>query len=90
MKTLDYIPTNKIERASTLVTTGIKVGGNYLKYFGQKALNQAPEKEQLDEANAKDIYDGLKSLKGSLCRTIQFVSIFSSSALGPLGPKACP
>ncbi len=75
MKTLDYIPTNKIERASTLVTTGIKVGGNYLKYYGQKALNQAPEKEQLDEANAKDIYDGLKSLKGSALKVAQMLSM---------------
>ena len=39
MKTLDYIPTNKIERASKLVATGFKVGGNYLKYYGEKAVN---------------------------------------------------
>jgi predicted unusual protein kinase regulating ubiquinone biosynthesis (AarF/ABC1/UbiB family) len=75
LKTLDYIPTNKIERAGTLVTTGIKVGGNYLKYYGKKALSQAPTKAQLDEENAKDIYDGLKSLKGSALKVAQMLSM---------------
>ena len=65
MKTLDYIPTNKIARAGNLVTTGIKLGGNYLKYFGKKALNVDGSRERLDEDNAKDIYNSLKTLKGS-------------------------
>ena len=75
MKTLDYIPTNKIERATKLVATGVKVGGNYLKYYGGKALNQDVSKEQLDEDNAKDIYDGLKSLKGSALKMAQMLSM---------------
>ena len=36
MKRLDKIPTSKIERATKLVTTGIKVGVNYAKYYGNK------------------------------------------------------
>jgi hypothetical protein len=32
MKTIDYIPTSKIERASKLVQTGAKIGVNYIKY----------------------------------------------------------
>ena len=75
MKTLDYIPTNKIERATKLVATGVKVGGNYLKYYGSKALNQTVSKAQLDEDNAKDIYDGLKSLKGSALKMAQMLSM---------------
>lgn len=75
MKTLDYIPTNKIERASRLVATGVKVGGNYLKYYGGKALNREMSKEDLDEENAKDIYDGLKSLKGSALKMAQMLSM---------------
>ena len=75
MKTLDHIPTNKIERATKLVTTGVKVGGNYLKYYGGKALNREVSKEQLDEENAKDIYDGLKSLKGSALKMAQMLSM---------------
>ena len=35
MKTLDSIPTSKLERASKLVGTGVKIGGNYLKYYGK-------------------------------------------------------
>jgi len=36
MKTLNKIPTNKMERAGALVKTGLKVGGNYLAYYGEK------------------------------------------------------
>jgi len=75
LKTLDHIPTNKIERATKLVATGVKVGGNYLKYYGGKALNREVSKEQLDEENAKDIYDGLKSLKGSALKMAQMLSM---------------
>ena len=64
MKTLDHIPTGKIERASKLVT-GVKLGGNYIKYIGDKIVDPDNAREKLDEENAKDIYDGLKSLKGS-------------------------
>ena len=39
MKTIDYIPVSKIERASKLVQTGAKVGVNYLKYYGDKFIN---------------------------------------------------
>ena len=38
MKTLDSIPTSKIQRASKLMTTGAKVGVNYLKYYGDKLV----------------------------------------------------
>ena len=31
MKTIDKIPTSKIQRATKLVSTGAKVGVNYLK-----------------------------------------------------------
>ena len=60
MKTLDRIPTGKIERASKLVKTGVKIGGNYVKYYGKKLVNPELSKEELNEDNAGDIYDGLK------------------------------
>ena len=63
MKTIDKIPTNKIQRASKLMTTGVKVGGNYLKYYGKKLVNSETTKDELNESNAEDIYDGLKNLK---------------------------
>jgi len=40
MKTIDRIPTSKIQRATKLVSTGAKVGVNYLKYYGDKIVNK--------------------------------------------------
>ena len=75
MKTLDKIPTGKIERASKLVRTGAKIGGNYLKYYGKKLVNPELTKDELNEDNAGDIYDGLKSLKGSALKVAQMLSM---------------
>ncbi|WP_435625067.1 ABC1 kinase family protein [Flagellimonas sp.] len=75
MKTLDSIPTSKIERAGKLVKTGVKIGGNYVKYYGKKLVNPEVAKEELNENNAEDIYDGLKSLKGSALKVAQMLSM---------------
>ncbi|RKT00207.1 AarF/ABC1/UbiB kinase family protein [Flavobacterium sp. 123] len=78
MKTLDYIPTSKIERATKLVQTGAKVGVNYLKYYGEKMVNPETTRDKLNEDNAEDIYDGLKSLKGSALKVAQMLSMDKS------------
>ncbi len=75
MKTLDKIPTSKIERAGQLVKTGFKVGGNYMAYYGEKIVNPSLTKEKLNENNAEDIYDGLKNLKGSALKVAQMLSM---------------
>ena len=75
MKTLDKIPTGKIERAGKLVKTGVKVGGNYVKYYSKKLANPSLSKDELNEDNATDIYDGLKSLKGSALKVAQMLSM---------------
>ncbi len=75
MKTIDSIPTGKISRAAKLVTTGVKVGGNYLKYYGEKLVNPELDKTKLNEANAEDIYDSLKDLKGSALKAAQMLSM---------------
>lgn len=75
MKTLDKIPTSKVERAGKLVKTGVKVGGNYVKYYGKKLVNPELGREKLNEDNAQDIYDGLKSLKGSALKVAQMLSM---------------
>lgn len=75
MKTLDSIPTGKISRASKLVKTGVKVGGNYLKYYGDKIVNPDTAKEKLNENNAEAIYDSLKDLKGSALKVAQMLSM---------------
>lgn len=78
MKTLDKIPTGKIERASQLVKTGFKVGGNYIAYYGEKMINPSLDREKLNESNADDIYDGLKNLKGSALKVAQMLSMDKS------------
>lgn len=75
MKTLDKIPTGKMERAGKLVKTGVKIGGNYVKYYGKKLVKSESAKEELDQENAEDIYDGLKSLKGSALKVAQMLSM---------------
>ena len=75
MKTLDKIPTGKIERAGKLVKTGVKIGGNYVKYYSKKLVNPELSKDELNEDNAGDIYDGLKSLKGSALKVAQMLSM---------------
>lgn len=79
MKTLDSIPTSKIQRASKLIQTGAKVGVNYLKYYGDKLTKtEAEAKENLNASNATDIYDGLKEMKGSALKVAQMLSMEKS------------
>ena len=75
MKTLDTIPTGKIERAGKLVKTGVKIGGNYVKYYGKKLVDPQTSRDTLNQDNAEDIYDGLKSLKGSALKVAQMLSM---------------
>jgi len=78
MKTLDNIPTSKIGRTTEMVKTGVKIGGNYLKYYSKKAINPSLDRSELDEDNATDIYDGLKNLKGSALKVAQMLSMDKS------------
>lgn len=75
MKSLDTIPTGKIERAGKLVKTGVKIGGNYVKYYGKKLVDPQTNRDTLNQDNAEDIYDGLKSLKGSALKVAQMLSM---------------
>lgn len=79
MKTIDSIPISKISRATKLVSTGAKVGVNYLKYYGDKLVNSEEDaKERLNQNNAEDIYDSLKKLKGSALKVAQMLSMEKS------------
>jgi len=79
LKTIDKIPVSKISRATKLVSTGAKVGVNYLKYYGDKLTKSEIEaKERLNKNNADDIYDSLKQLKGSALKVAQMLSMEKS------------
>ena len=76
MKTIDTIPTSKIQRATKLMQTGAKVGVNYMKYYGEKIIHSEEKaKENLNQSNAEDIYDGLKTMKGSALKVAQMLSM---------------
>ena len=75
MRTIDSIPTGKISRATRLVRTGVKVGINQLKYYGDTIVDPQNAKEKLNQNNASDIYDGLKNLKGSALKVAQMLSM---------------
>ena len=79
METIDQIPITKIQRATKIVKTGAKVGVNYIKYFGNRITQEQEQaKKTLDNANADDIYDGLKNLKGSALKVAQMLSMEKS------------
>lgn len=79
MKSIDKIPVSKIERASKILRTGAKVGGNYVKYYANRVSKSKEEaNEILNQDNAEDLYDGLKSLKGSALKMAQMMSMDKS------------
>ena len=79
METIDQIPITKIQRATKIVKTGAKVGVNYIKYYGNRITQEEEEaKKTLNNANADDIYDGLKNLKGSALKVAQMLSMEKS------------
>ncbi len=79
MKTINSIPKSKLSRATKLVTTGAKVGKNYLNYYKNKITqNEEDARFKLNESNAEDIYDGLSNLKGSALKVAQMLSMEKS------------
>lgn len=70
MKEQERIPVGKVRRASKFVGTGAKVGVNYLKN-----KIRGGSKEDLDKANAEDIFNTLSELKGSALKMAQIISM---------------
>lgn len=75
MKTIDKIPVSKISRAGKLIKTGLKVGSNQIRYYGEKLTNPDQAKKNLDQNNAEDIYNSLSQLKGSSLKVAQMLSM---------------
>ncbi len=69
------IPASKVQRASRFVSTGVKVGRNYVKHYAKKAFDPSLSKDSLHENNAKDIYNSLSELKGSALKVAQMMSM---------------
>lgn len=75
MKTQESIPTTKVERSVKFVTTGFKIGGNYVKHYSKKLFNPDLNRDGLNEDNATDIYNSLSELKGSALKIAQMLSM---------------
>ncbi len=75
MKEQSKIPTSKVQRAAKFVTTGARVGGNYMKHYAKKAVNPSLTKDELHADNARDIYNSLSELKGSALKVAQMMSM---------------
>lgn len=75
MKEFDRMPVTKVQRASKFITTGAKIGTNYLKHYGKKLINPQSGSEQLHEDNAKDIFNSLSELKGGALKVAQMLSM---------------
>jgi predicted unusual protein kinase regulating ubiquinone biosynthesis (AarF/ABC1/UbiB family) len=72
------IPTGKVQRAGKFISTGAKIGGNYLKHYSKKLVNPNLTKDELHEDNAQDIYNSLSQLKGSALKVAQMLSMDKS------------
>lgn len=65
----------RVGRASKFVTTGAKIGTNYLKHYAKKLVNSDLSRDELHEDNARDIYNSLSELKGSALKVAQMLSM---------------
>jgi len=75
VKEFDHIPITKVQRASKFITTGAKIGTNYLKHYGRKLINSDVSREELHLDNANDIYNSLSELKGGALKVAQMLSM---------------
>jgi predicted unusual protein kinase regulating ubiquinone biosynthesis (AarF/ABC1/UbiB family) len=75
LKEQQAIPVSKVQRAAKFITTGAKVGGNYVKHYAKKMVNPSMDKEELHNNNASDIYNSLSELKGSALKVAQMMSM---------------
>jgi predicted unusual protein kinase regulating ubiquinone biosynthesis (AarF/ABC1/UbiB family) len=75
VKEQQSIPVSKVQRAAKFISTGAKVGGNYMKHYAKKVVNPSMTNEQLHTDNASDIYNSLSQMKGSALKIAQMMSM---------------
>ena len=74
MEEQDKIPTGKVQRASRLFKTSIKVGGNYMANAAKAVVGKS-DKEELHRKNADEVFVLLSQLKGSALKVAQMMSM---------------
>jgi predicted unusual protein kinase regulating ubiquinone biosynthesis (AarF/ABC1/UbiB family) len=75
VKEYDRIPVSKVQRASKFITTGARIGKNYLKHYSKKLINGETSRDELHLDNATDIYNSLSELKGGALKVAQMLSM---------------
>ena len=71
----DSIRSRRLSRAASLAGSGTRVGVNYLKHYGKKALTGNSDESALHEANATEVYGTFAKLKGGPLKLAQMLSI---------------
>lgn len=69
------IPKHKLTRAASLLKTGAKIGGNYVKYYGRKITTGVDDRGRLHQDNAEDAYQAFSELKGGPLKVAQMLSM---------------
>jgi predicted unusual protein kinase regulating ubiquinone biosynthesis (AarF/ABC1/UbiB family) len=74
---MSEFPSSKMERGKIFAKTGLKVGGNYARYFINRAFNGADEqhKQLLNETNARQIFEEFTKLRGTALKLAQSISM---------------
>ncbi len=75
MQEQDKIPTSKVERASRVFRTSMKVGANYIKHSAQKVVNKEVNEEAFNQKNAEELFKLMSQLKGSALKIAQMMSM---------------
>lgn len=71
----EKIPVSKVARVSEMLGTGLKVGGQYLKYYSQKAISGNQTRAELDSAVATELFSGFSKMKGSPLKLAQVLAM---------------
>lgn len=75
MEQQDKIPSSKVERASKVFRTSMKLGANYIKHTAQKAVGNSESIDTLHEKNAEELFKLVSQLKGSALKIAQMISM---------------
>lgn len=74
----DSIASSRLARSAAIASAGAKVGLNYLKHYGRRALareDAATSEERLHAENAAEVYKTFSELKGGPLKVAQMLSI---------------
>jgi predicted unusual protein kinase regulating ubiquinone biosynthesis (AarF/ABC1/UbiB family) len=74
----DSIESTPVTRIAALAGAGVKVGVNYLKHYGRRAVGASSTDAELQERNASTVYETFSRLKGGPLKLAQMLSIDSN------------